>query len=218
MGEETVKQRNMESITSKAVPLLHENADPGQMDNDWIMNFFDKSRMISDDHMQNLWAKILAGEANLPGSYSKATINLLQNLDKRDLEHFQNLCRFGWIVGEFLPLVFDSTHKIYVGNGVSFDTLKHLDDIGLIRYDSVVGFRRIMTVQCGNVSYGESVLTFYLPATDNKLPIGEVTLSRAGIELYQLCNSPPVEGFFEYVQKKWKKYLKPPKVQSQPKS
>ena len=57
---------NMEGITAKALPLLNENAGPDSMDNDWIVNFFDKSRIVSDDEMQNLWSRVLAGEANAP--------------------------------------------------------------------------------------------------------------------------------------------------------
>ena len=39
-------QKNMEEITVKALPLLNGNADPTSMDNDWIVNFFDKSRIV----------------------------------------------------------------------------------------------------------------------------------------------------------------------------
>ena len=35
------------------------------MDNDWTVNFFDKSRIVSDDEMQNLWSRVLAGERAL---------------------------------------------------------------------------------------------------------------------------------------------------------
>ena len=41
--EEAQQQQNMEDVTAKALPLLNENADPNSMDNDWIVNFFDKS-------------------------------------------------------------------------------------------------------------------------------------------------------------------------------
>jgi hypothetical protein len=34
--------------------------------------------------MQNLWAQVLAGEANSPGTYSKRTVNFLSSLDKKD--------------------------------------------------------------------------------------------------------------------------------------
>ena len=75
--EETKHQKNMEDITAKAAPHLNEDANPDAMDDDWIANLFDKCRIVSDDEMQSLWARVLAGEANTPGTYSKRTVNLL---------------------------------------------------------------------------------------------------------------------------------------------
>jgi len=86
--EEGKKQNNIETITQKALPSVSEQATPQNIEDDWITNFFDKCRLISDSEMQNLWAKVLAGEANAPGKYSKRTVNLLAGLDKADAETF----------------------------------------------------------------------------------------------------------------------------------
>ena len=98
--EEAKKQENIESITAKSIPLLEETAQPQNIEDDWITNFFDKSRLISDDDMQNLWSKVLAGEANSPGKFSKRTVNLLSSLDKNDATLFTKLCGFCWVSGD----------------------------------------------------------------------------------------------------------------------
>ena len=54
--EEASRQENMEEITKKALPLLNENSDPSAMEDDWVTNFFDKSRIVSDEEMQSLWS------------------------------------------------------------------------------------------------------------------------------------------------------------------
>ena len=77
LEEESQYQKNMEGITAKALPQLDENANADSIENDWLFNFFDKSRIVSDNEMQDLWARILAGEANTPGTYSKRTVNFL---------------------------------------------------------------------------------------------------------------------------------------------
>ena len=118
--EEANRQENMEEITEKSIPHLDEQSDPSNMEDDWVTNFFDKSRIVSDDEMQTIWANVLAGEANTPGSFSRRTVNLLADLDKRDAELFQTLCRFGWAVGSFTPLVFDSQADIYNDLGINF--------------------------------------------------------------------------------------------------
>ena len=94
--EEAQRQQNIEDITTKALPRLHEDANPESVDNDWIVNFFDKSRIVSDSEMQELWSRVLANEANSPGSYSKRTVNFLSDMDKNEAESFTKLCGFGW--------------------------------------------------------------------------------------------------------------------------
>ncbi len=74
--EETRKQLNMESIVGKAIGDVDPNAPTEDVQDDWIANFFDKCRSVSDDDMQRLWSRILSGEANTPGSFSRKTVNL----------------------------------------------------------------------------------------------------------------------------------------------
>jgi Protein of unknown function (DUF2806) len=67
LEEEAKKQKNIEDITRKALPLLNPDSQPNEIENDWIVNFFDRCRLISDNDMQKLWSRVLAGEANSPG-------------------------------------------------------------------------------------------------------------------------------------------------------
>ena len=116
--EEAKHQKNMEDITAKALPQLNGKADPSKVEDDWITNFFNKCRIVSDDEMQGLWSRILAGESNSPGTYSKRTVNFLSDLDKRDAETFTRLCGFGWVIVGFNPLIYDVKHPIYNNQGI----------------------------------------------------------------------------------------------------
>lgn len=139
--EEGQKQENIENITAKAVPKLEPDAKPENIEKDWLTNFFDRSRLTSDEEMQSLWANILAGEANAPRSFAKRTVELVGTLDKRDAELFTNFCTFCWMVDDLMPMVFDYTDKVYNNKMTNFIGLSHLDSIGLIRFDSLAGFR-----------------------------------------------------------------------------
>ena len=86
--------QNRRSITTKALRQPDESADPENIETDWIVNLFDRCRLESDDQMQTLWANILAGEANRPGSYSRRTVNLVASMDKKDADLFTALCGF----------------------------------------------------------------------------------------------------------------------------
>jgi hypothetical protein len=142
LEEEANKQLNIEAITQKALPQLKEDSSPQDVDDDWIKNFFDKCRIASDEEMQSLWARVLAGEANSPGMYSKRTVNFLGSLDKEEASLFTSLCGFGWFINEVTVLIFDHKHKIYNDQGINFDTLSHFDDIGLVSFKNIETFIR----------------------------------------------------------------------------
>jgi hypothetical protein len=91
LEEEAKRQLNIEKITRTALPFLEEKSSPENVEDDWITAFFDKCRIVSDEEMQALWSRILAGEANNPGTFSKRTVNLLADLDKSDAEEFASL-------------------------------------------------------------------------------------------------------------------------------
>lgn len=206
--EEANRQENMEQITKKALPQLEDKSDPSKMDDDWVTNFFDKSRIVSDSEMQDLWASVLAGESNSPGSYSKRTVNFLGDLDKKDAELFVALCRFGWIFGDFTPLIFDAQTSIYNDVGINFDSLSHLDSIGLIQFNSLTGFSRKVLPKKFAVSYCGQLLPLVMKdEKDFKLTIGKVLLTRVGRELASVCKAQGVDGFVDYVKEQWKQYL-----------
>ena len=210
--EEAQRQENMEKITEKALPQLKEESDPSQIEDDWVTNFFDKSRIISDNEMQDIWAKVLAGEANAPGTYSKRTVNFLGGLDKKDAELFQNLCSFGWIVGGFTPLIFDDKAEIYNQKGINFESLTHLDSIGLIQFQSLTGFQITGLPKSFAVRYCMEPLILAMPKEkDNQISIGCILLTQLGQELVSVCKAPRVDGFFDYVKERWKEYLPKPK-------
>ena len=209
--EEAQQQKNMEDILTKAVPQLNEKAKPESMGNDWIVNFFDKSRIVSDDAMRGLWSRVLAGEANAPGSYSKRTVNFLSDLDKSEADLFTKLCGFGWMVGEIKLLVFDETAGIYNQNGVDFASLSHLDSIGLVQFEGLAGFANQHLPKRFTVAYYGRRLTLEMPKdSDNRLSLGKAILTRTGKELAPISGSKSVEGFWEYVRDRWKEYLPKP--------
>lgn len=208
MIEEAKRQNNIESITSKALPQVSDQASPDKVEDDWITNFFDKCRLISDEEMQSLWAKVLAGEANSPGKYSKRTVNLLASLDKTDADLFSKLCDFAVVIGDFMPLIYDVDASIYTNHQIDFASLSHLESIGLITFNSLTGYVRRGLKQKGNIFYyGQNLwIEFTQPNTSNQfeMQVGYVFLTKAGQELAAICGSKAIDGFPEYVKEKWK--------------
>jgi len=202
--EEARKQDNIEKITQKALPHLEDSSNPQNVEDDWIVNFFDKCRIVSDEEMQSLWAKVLAGEANSPGTYSKRTVNFLGSLDKTDAHLFTSLCGFGWVIGNVVPLIFDENQTIYNNQGINFNTLTHLDDIGLVSFNSISRFRRLKLPKRITVSYHGTPLNLeFDKEANNDLDLGKVLLTKTGQQLAPICGSKPVGGFQDYVTETW---------------
>ena len=208
IAEESKKQSNIESITSKALPELNNDSKPNDIEDDWITNFFDKCRLISDEEMQILWSKVLSGEANSPGKFSKRTVDFLSSLDKSDAILFDKLCGFCWIIGGVVPLIYDYQNKIYNSQGIDFNALQHLDNIGLISFNTI-GFLKLTSSDFLDTYYYDEKVKIKFRKIDkekeNKISSGLVMLTKIGGELAPITNSEPVPGFLDYILGVWSK-------------
>jgi len=207
MSEESRKQENIESITSKAIPLLSESALPQDIDDDWITNFFDKCRIISDDEMQTIWANILAEEANSPGSFSKRTVNSLNSIDKNDALLFTKFCSFCWkdSEGDNMPFIIKSSDTIYSDSGLLYSHVLHLDSIGLIDHNSFSGFITSPKLNVLQLSYFGKKINLDLTNLSDGFSVGHVIFTQVGEELAKICQPVQVEDFYGYSISKWLK-------------
>lgn len=204
IAEESKKQENIEAITEEAIPKLKDNSKPEEVEEDWITNFFDKCRIVSDKEMQSLWATVLAGEANAPGSFSKRTVNFLGSLDRSDARLFTILCGFGWLVGDVIPLIYNVQDSIYNDMGINFNSLTHLDDIGLLSFNVISGYKRMEFPEHALIHYyGKPIIIKFPKKEKNELETGKVILSKIGQELASICGSTPVTDFQEYIIDHW---------------
>ena len=191
----------------QAITYLKEDTSPQDIQDDWIVNFFEKSRIISDADMQNIWGRILAGEANGPGSFSRQTVNLMVNLDKKDAEFFQRFCGFCWMNlddGSATPTIFDFSDDFYKTRGITFDQCRHLESLGLIKMTE--GGFSLSNDQSEDIhlSYFNKQVSIK-PHEKGVLVVGSMLLTRAGNELFRIINAQPVEGFYDFSIRYWTK-------------
>lgn len=188
VNEEIKKQENIENITEKSFNSLEENATPENIENDWLSNFFDKCKLISDDEMQNLWAKILAGEANNPGTYSKRTIEFMGTMDKFDADLFNKLAIFCWNFGEAQPIILSFEDK-ETCEILNYNQLVHLSNIGLISLETFGLSKIIKNENQRNISYCGRLVTLKFPNNqNNELFIGYISLTKIGKDIMHTIN------------------------------
>lgn len=73
-----------------------------EVDPDWATCFYDSAKNSTDETIQVLWGKILAGEIASKGTYYKRTLSVLKNMEPEEARHFVELVPL-LISGEMLP-------------------------------------------------------------------------------------------------------------------
>lgn len=193
------KQENIENITAKAVIKLSADAKTEDLEEDWVAHFFDQCDNVSDEQMQSLWSSLLAGEASNPGTYSKRTVNLIASMDKKDADLFTSFCQFTWIIGTPTSLIFDEEDEIYTKQGINFDTLKHLDVIGLISFSMSSCYEILkFPKECTIFYFGTPTPLHYEKDKDNKMHIGKAIFTKTGEELFNICGAKRNQEYYKY--------------------
>ncbi|MCK4608461.1 MAG: DUF2806 domain-containing protein [Gammaproteobacteria bacterium] len=207
IAEETRKQVNIESIIKKAIPGISESAEPENINDDWLFNFISKSKTISDEQMQTIWAQILSGETNNPGSFSRRTVDFLESLDKYDATLFVDLCSFCcWDGRRTTPFIYDLKDNIFNAKKINFETLTHLSDIKLINFNALQGYQIEGFKKEATLLYYETTLFLSFDKNENnRINAGRVLLTQIGQQLAPICGSQPINGFIEYISEKWHK-------------
>ncbi|MGJ8691612.1 MAG: TIGR03899 family protein [Thalassotalea sp.] len=86
------QQHNLETIIAKAISYCDDENAVNKADQDWFSSFIPLAENISNQTMQGLWAKILAGEISKPGSFSLKALTVFRNMSIRDAKQFAKIC------------------------------------------------------------------------------------------------------------------------------
>jgi hypothetical protein len=202
--QEARKQANIEGITAQAANSLPPTAKVEELNEDWVAYFFKQCDTVSDSEMQSLWSRLLAGEATSPGTYSRRTVDLVSTFDKADAALFTALGQFVWMIGEPNPLIYDLNDDVYKAAGITFESLKHLDAIGLISFESLAGYNRTGFQKQGcTFYYGRPTMLEFPAEANNQMEVGHALLTSAGKQLMAICGSQRNDRFYEYVIRRW---------------
>ncbi len=142
--QEERRCQNISGVVQKSLDLSADgNVSDHEPDHDWTARFFNYVQDVSSEEMQLLWAKVLAGEADRPGSTSIRALAILRDLDKQTAGVFRRLVSLSVSVGEDDQIVdcrVPSLHGTAGSNslqeyGLSFGQLNSLNEHGLIIAD-----------------------------------------------------------------------------------
>lgn len=204
--QELSKQKNIESVTDFAYEQLVGEPDvPDEpVDADWMNRFFNSVAEVSNEQMQRIWAKLLAGEIKQPNTFSIRTLDTLKNLTAYEADLFRSIC----------PLVMrcpgnrDKSIEDYFILSDYFDencpveyyVLQVLEDAGLLSINNFISIGFILSP--GDIEYIKGVKSA-IKATNTGSSPAQIShlaffLTTAGKELFSLISSDciPPEDYY----------------------
>lgn len=195
VNQEINRQTNLEEIAEKSIPYLETNVSDQPVDEDWRTRFFNKAQDVSSDEMQEIWAKILAGEVSRPGQFSFRTLEIISNLSKNEAEKFQNVCS----LASSKSLIWKI--KLLDSCGLGYGDLMLLREAGLIHdNDNLVKiFQVIPQIGSAIIPIGND---FYQIRNKKNPSIKEfkfnqIAFTIAGTELCRIVSSEPNLDFHQ---------------------
>lgn len=222
---------NSKSIFEEAKRHFEANAEEQFVDEDWLHFFFDKAEKVSTKSMQVLWAKMLSGELNKPGSISRKLMHIISIMDVHSAKSFQTFCYY---IFESKRL-FESSYKTYsvllpkgfYENSFDFfrDAENWLKDAGFENYQDLASQLTMTTGELNSLENLGLIQTrsdvksgvpliyqvendkyiWLIPEDNEEFPMGIYTLTSEGEQLYDIIsgngNKACVEIVIQYLKK-----------------
>jgi len=197
------RQQNLEAIAAQAAEKLSDDVSDDPVDPDWLTQFFNHSQDVSNQEMQSVWGRILAGEIARPGSFSLRTLNVVRMLTKYDAALFSHFCSIIWRnVDQWCPILPSSKFPLpFPDVRLSFGQIMNLEVLGLVMHrDEVSPFvlnfpRPALRLDYFRKPHFLRHRTVEPPQSEWKLPVGEVFLTDVGHQLVPIAGGEPNEQY-----------------------
>lgn len=179
-----------------------EEANDQDVDPDWFARWRDSAEKVSNEDLQKLWAKALAGEVTSPGSYSLRTLEFLKNLSQAEAEEISKLAPY--VIGGII-------HNLpYLEqNGLTFQYLLEMEDLGILSGVKGGGLNLtknslIPDKYINNFQYNGKILIF-TSDTNKEASFNVYKITKLGIELVKLGVFPIDYEYLELIGQELKK-------------
>lgn len=147
-GSKLLKEQiNRESVVNKTTDELKLNPPESdtekEIDEDWLDMFSRISETKSNEEVQLILSKILAGEIKRPGSFGPKTLQTLTLLDQETAKIFRDFCSISYELPQLGDQMVQVITEPFGSPGsnalkdfnLNYSNLSQLQDAGLIQYD-----------------------------------------------------------------------------------
>ncbi|MBQ9928966.1 MAG: DUF2806 domain-containing protein [Lachnospiraceae bacterium] len=199
------KYINQGKIIRSTLDNLDNSANMCNLDDDWLLYFFEYAKNISNEYIQDMWGKLLACKVNGADGITKKLVNAFSLMEQADVELFCMLCSMSFDnisnLDRQYPFIYIRKYPAYYNNcGIRRHNLAQLDNLGLIEYDSHGNFVLPSIVPVLKYDNYEVYLK-----SDNRISCGNIRFTSVGRALYKITNVPPMKDFLDYCKKMWDK-------------
>lgn len=106
--------------------------------------------------------------------------------------------------GQLIPLIYDLSHEVYSGQGITLSALKALEAAGLISVNPAGYVKKGFGRHTRLFYFGRPTKIRFIEEAGNQLDLGHVLLTDKGKALAVTnCNVQGNQRFYEYVIEKW---------------
>lgn len=196
------KQQNIEAVIANAYTELDKTdvVSNDLVDEDWISSFFDFVANVSNDQMQILWGKVLAGEIEKPDSFSIRTLDILRKMTQEDARCFASIVPFvlkcpgdkdASFYDFFIPGNLGSNERLLEKCGITFPTIVRLDEARLVSANSMISVGSILQPGESVLLEGPSVAVNVKNICSNEVELyhSAYLLTAAGVELLSVVSA-----------------------------
>lgn len=181
LAREKRKLNNVQNVIEQAQQhfVEGEQVSDEPVNSDWINRFFTIVEDVSDAEMQQLWARILAGEVKKPKSYSLRTLEVLRNMSKEEAEQITKASQYVLYGGIICSEDF----------GINLESQSFLDEMGLICGEKLITTYTIHTDDYTHIVIDNNRVLRLYAQKEIKVKLRHYTLTKAGKEIFTLTEA-----------------------------
>lgn len=191
MNADMIRQENnVEKVLEIADCELskRQQVSDESVDDDWVARFFSIVKDISNEEMQYIWGRILAGEIASPQSFSLRTLDILRNISGDEARIFQQIIPYITYNNGCYFILADM--RVLQKYEIPYSYILLLDECGLMNSDAGLS----LDIQVSNgkeqliVHDRQTIIVRKRNTNDERVSASIFTLTRVGQEFYNILS------------------------------
>ncbi len=206
-----VNQKRIAEIAKENASEGTDFSENSDVDEEWLDRFMDSAQFVSNEQIQDIRGKLLAGEFEQPGTTPANMVRIMSEMSPQYAQAFRKICSMSVDIiyldeqehpeqkNTQIYVPYERNQKEMRQVGINFVMLNELETLGLIKYGSM-GYL-LQDVSAKTVIYhcetGDITTKI---SSEKQIPIGNVMLTAAGQALRNITPSEEVPEYVDWLK------------------